>query len=64
MALTKRQIVDILYEHIGDHRPSKYNDNLYGFSKNECSLILERLLEIMKRTLANGEDIMISGFGK
>ena len=31
---------------------------------SEAKEIIETLLEIMKSTLASGEDIMISGFGK
>jgi len=33
-------------------------------SPSEAKEALETLLEIMKKTLASGEDIMISGFGK
>jgi integration host factor subunit alpha len=32
--------------------------------KNESIVIIESLLEIIKRTLESGEDILISGFGK
>ncbi len=35
-----------------------------GFMKKEAADILEKLLEIMKKKLIAGEDIMISGFGK
>jgi integration host factor subunit alpha len=35
-----------------------------GFMKGEASEIIEKLLEIMKKRLIAGEDIMISGFGK
>jgi integration host factor subunit alpha len=35
-----------------------------GYSKDESKDIVETLLEIMKRTLESGEDVMISGFGK
>ena len=35
-----------------------------GLPKNEASHAVERLLEIMKTTLAAGEDLLISGFGK
>ena len=38
--------------------------NYNGYSKDESKDIVETLLEIMKRTLEAGEDIMISGFGK
>jgi integration host factor subunit alpha len=33
-------------------------------SPSEAKATIEHLLEIMKSTLASGEDIMISGFGK
>ena len=35
-----------------------------GFMKSEAAEILEKLLSIMKKNLASGEDLMISGFGK
>jgi integration host factor subunit alpha len=49
--LTKANIVQSIAE---------YN----GYSKDESKDIVETLLEIMKRTLESGEDVMISGFGK
>ncbi len=38
--------------------------NQIDITKPESRQLIERLLEIMKSTLANGEDILISGFGK
>ena len=35
-----------------------------GFSKNNASETVETLLEIIKRTLESGEDVLISNFGK
>ncbi len=35
-----------------------------GLPKSRSSELLTSLLEIMKATLANGDDILISGFGK
>ena len=35
-----------------------------GFMKGEASEIIEKMLEIMKKNLIAGEDVMISGFGK
>jgi nucleoid DNA-binding protein len=35
-----------------------------GFSRNKSIETVETLLEIIKQTLASGEDVMISGFGK
>ena len=51
MALTKNHIAD-----------SIYNQTL--LPKNESVRVVETLLEIIKKTLANGEDVLISGFGK
>jgi integration host factor subunit alpha len=51
MALTKVQIVESI-------------QNQTGFPKNKSIEIVETLLEIIKRTLAAGEDVLISGFGK
>ena len=51
MALTKIQVVDSI-------------QNQLGLNKNISSEVLEILLEIMKRTLENDEDILVSGFGK
>jgi len=35
-----------------------------GSTKKNSGEILENLLEIIKRTMENGEDVLISGFGK
>ena len=35
-----------------------------GTTKKEATTIIETLLEKIKSTLENGEDILISGFGK
>jgi len=35
-----------------------------GLPKKKASHAVDRLLEIMKDTLADGEDVLISGFGK
>jgi integration host factor subunit alpha len=51
MTLTKIQIVESI-------------QNQTGFSKNRSSEIVETLLEIIKSTLASGEDVLVSGFGK
>ena len=42
-------------------------DHLYrncDFSRDESSATIESLLEIIKKTLESGEDVLISGFGK
>ncbi|WP_457551671.1 integration host factor subunit alpha [Desulfobacula sp.] len=51
MALTKQTIIEKIAEK-NNLKPAEANDTL------------ETLLEIMKSTLASGEDIMISNFGK
>jgi integration host factor subunit alpha len=51
MTLTKAQIVDLIHEEI-------------PFPKNKSTEVIEGLIEIIKRTLAEGEDVLISGFGK
>jgi integration host factor subunit alpha len=35
-----------------------------GYSKQKSADIVESLLEIIKRTLESGEDVLVSGFGK
>jgi len=51
MTLTKAQIVEM----IADQN---------GFAKNKSIEIIENLLEIIKRTLESGEDVLVSGFGQ
>jgi integration host factor subunit alpha len=35
-----------------------------GFMKNEATEVFEKMLDIIKKRLIAGEDVMISGFGK
>jgi integration host factor subunit alpha len=51
MALTKNVIVEQLQTQL-------------GFPKNQSVEITESLLEIVKSTLASGDDVLVSGFGK
>ena len=51
MALTKKDIVEQVY-------------NELGFPRNKSVEIVESLLEIIKATLASGDDVLVSGFGK
>jgi len=51
MTLTKADLIDTIY-------------NRFDFPKNKSAQLVESLLEIIKETLANGEDVLISGFGK
>jgi integration host factor subunit alpha len=46
-----------------DHLISSIGDRL-GVSKFESSRIFETFLETVKTSLTNGEDVLISGFGK
>lgn len=54
MAMTKADIVDALYENIGEK---------VGFSKKEAADLVELVFETLKTTLAKGQKIKISGFG-
>lgn len=51
MTITKNQIVESI-------------QNQTGFPKNKSSEVVETLLEIIKRTLASGDDVLVSRFGK
>jgi integration host factor subunit alpha len=51
MTLTKAHIVEAV---------AKQN----GYPKNQSVNTIEILLEIIKRTLESGEDVLVSGFGK
>jgi integration host factor subunit alpha len=51
MTLTKAHIVEKLFA-----------QNI--FTKGESAHIIETLFEIMKQTLEEGDDVLISGFGK
>ena len=51
MALTKNDIVDSIYTQL-------------RIPKKRSVELVESLLEIIKGTLAKGEDVLISGFGK
>jgi len=51
MALTKADIIKSIHDQI-------------GFPQNRSTDIFESFLEIIKQSLENGEEVMISGFGK
>ncbi|HPA15139.1 MAG TPA: integration host factor subunit alpha [Desulfobacterales bacterium] len=51
MTITKAEIIDVVHSRL-------------GFPKKKSSELVETLLEIIKRTLENGDDVLISGFGK
>ena len=50
MTITKARIVEDVWK--------------IGFTKRKSAEIVESFLEIVKRTIVSGEDILISGFGK
>ena len=51
MALAKAQIIESIRSQT-------------GFSKNKSFEIVETLLETIKKSLASGDDFLISGFGR
>ena len=46
-----------------DHLISALNNHC-SLSKKQSSILVESLLEIIKKTLESGEGVLISGFGK
>ena len=51
MTLTKAQLIDSIRKQL-------------GLPKNKSAQVVDSLMEIIKKTLENGEDVLISGFGK
>ncbi len=51
MTLTREHIITSVHNHL-------------NFPKNRSADLVESILEIMKSTLASGEDVLIPGFGK
>jgi integration host factor subunit alpha len=51
MALTKEEIIEAVAEDT-------------GFPKNQPSELVETLIEIIKKTLVSGDDVLVSRFGK
>ncbi|MEE9418667.1 MAG: integration host factor subunit alpha [Desulfatiglandaceae bacterium] len=51
MTLTKQILIDSVYRQVAIH-------------KYQSTRLAESLLEIMKKSLESGEDVLISGFGK
>ena len=51
MTLTKSQLSDFIH-------------NQVGLSKTRSAEVIDSLLEIIKKSLEDGEDVLISGFGK
>jgi integration host factor subunit alpha len=51
MSITKADLIDSMYNQI-------------GLSKTKSAQVIESLLEIIKKTLEDGEDVLISGVGE
>ena len=51
MSITKAHLADSIH-------------NQLGLPQNQSVQVLESILEIIKKTLEKGEDVMITGFGK
>ena len=51
MSITKAHLADSIH-------------NQLGLPQNQSVKALESILEIIKKTLENGEDVLITGFGK
>ena len=51
MTLIKTQLIDSVYKQV-------------DLRKNKSTQAVDSLLEIIKKTLEEGEDVLISGFGK
>ena len=51
MTLTKAHIIDSIY-------------NQSEYSKTKSTYLIESVLEIIKKSLESGEDVLVSGFGK
>jgi integration host factor subunit alpha len=51
MTLTKAQMIDSIYRQV-------------DLPKTRSTQVVESLLEIIKKTLEDGEDVLITGFGK
>ena len=51
MTLTKADLIDSI-------------QNNHDMSRQKCSQVAESIMEIIKERLENGEDILVSGFGK
>ena len=51
MALTKADIIESVHQQL-------------GFPQKKSTELVEQLIETIKSTLASGEDVLVSGFGK
>ncbi|MGA9535773.1 MAG: integration host factor subunit alpha [Desulfobacterales bacterium] len=51
MALTKADIIESVHQQL-------------GFPQKKSTELVEQLIDTIKSTLASGEDVLVSGFGK
>ena len=51
MALTKADIIESVHQQL-------------GFPQKKSNELVEQLIETIKSTLASGDDVLVSGFGK
>ena len=51
MSFTKAHLADSIHDQL-------------GLPKNQSVKVLESIIEIIKKALENGEDVLITGFGK
>ena len=51
MALTKADIIESIHQQL-------------GFPQKKSTELVEQLIETIKSTLASGDDVLVSGFGK
>ena len=51
MTLTKEDLINSVHNHL-------------NLPRNRSAVLVESVLEIIKKTLSSGEDVMITGFGK
>jgi integration host factor subunit alpha len=51
MALTKAEIIESVHQQL-------------GFPQKKSTELVEQLIETIKSTLASGEEVLVSGFGK
>jgi integration host factor subunit alpha len=51
MTLTKENLVQSLYDQV-------------GLSKQQSKALVDKVFELIKKSLESGEDVLVSGFGK
>jgi integration host factor subunit alpha len=51
MPLTKENLIQSLYDQV-------------GLSKHQSKILVDKVFELIKKSLESGDDVLISGFGK